>query len=72
MAQAQYLTHHRFLTRISAFSGKPEADFSREGSLAFELQQIIQALFHFLNMNLRLIQYLPLRTQIDIVEKRAF
>lgn len=34
-----------------------------EGSLAFELQQIIQGLFQLLDMNLRLIQYLPLRTQ---------
>lgn len=42
-------------TRTSLLSG--------EGSLAFELQQIIQGLFQLLDMNLRLIQYLPLRTQ---------
>lgn len=58
--------HHRFLTHISACNGKSEAAFSREGSLAFELQQIIQASFQFLNMRLRLIQYLPLRTQTDV------
>lgn len=39
---------------------------SREGALAFELQQIIQGLFQLLDMNLRLIQYLPLRTQTQL------
>jgi hypothetical protein len=72
MAEAQGQTHGRFLTCISAFPGKPKAAVSREGSLAFELQQLIQAFFLFLNMNLCPIQYLPLRTQTDIVEKTVF
>lgn len=39
--------------------------------LTFQLQQIIQSLFQFLNMILRLIQNLPLRTETDSAEKPA-
>lgn len=48
---------------VSAFSGNLSPPSPGRGSLAFELQQIIQGFFQFLNMNLRLIQYLPLRTE---------
>lgn len=67
-----------WLTPISLFStektnkpylGRQRGD--RYGLLTFQLQQIIQSLFQFLNMILRLIQNLPLRTETDSAEKPA-
>lgn len=41
------------------------------GPITFQLQQIIQSVFQILNMILRLIQHLPLRTETDDAEKSA-
>lgn len=49
-----------------------ETGGGRWGSITFQLQQIVQGLFQFLNMILRLIQNLPLRTEIDNADGLAF